>query len=121
MTSRPFVPSSGRHVLFGLGLERFFGDRIRPRPLPQNLPGCGTSRPPIQQQDVGHLLAGNGAIGVVPHQGRVAHGAEIQTAAGPLEGVYIPEISRCFEGMRDEDDSGVRSDPPADDRGVRRN
>ncbi len=83
------------------------------------LPGCGTSRPPIRQQDVGHLPAGNGVIGGVPHQDRVAHGAETQTMTGPLEGVDLPKIRGCFEEMRDEDDSRVHSDLLADDRGVR--
>jgi hypothetical protein len=60
-------------------------------------------------------------IGGVPHQGRVAHGAETQTAVGPLEGVDLPKIRGCFEGMQDEDNSGVRSDLPAEDRSVRCN
>jgi hypothetical protein len=38
---------------------------------------------------------------------------------GPTERVGLPKIRGCFEGVRDEDDSGVRSDPPADNRGVR--
>ena len=67
---------------------------------------------------MGHLPAGNGVIGGVPHQGRVAHGAETQTAAGPSEGMGLSKVGGCFDGVRDEDDSGVRSDLPADDCGV---
>ncbi len=36
----------------------------------------------------------------------------------PSKGMGLPEIRGCFEGVWDEDDSGVRSDPPADDRSV---
>ncbi len=112
------MPSSRRHVLLGLGLERFFGERICPRPLPQNSTWLWYKPSSSTAVNMGHLPAGNGTIGGVPHQGRVAHGAETQTAAGPSEGVDVPKIRECFEGMQDEDNSRVRSDPPADNRGV---
>jgi hypothetical protein len=67
------------------------------------------------------LNTGDGAIGRVSHQSRVANGTETQTAAGPPEGMGLSKVGGCFDGVRDEDDSGVRSDLPADDRGVRCN
>ncbi len=83
--------------------------------------GCGTSRPPIWQQDMGHIPAGNGVIGRVLHQSCVANGTETQTAAGPSEGMGLSKVGGCFDGVRDEDNSGVHSDLPADNRGVRCN
>jgi hypothetical protein len=70
---------------------------------------------------MGHIPAGDGVIGRVSHQSRLANGTETQTAAGPLEGMGLSKVGGCFDGVQDEDDSGVRSDPPADDRGVRCN
>jgi hypothetical protein len=102
----------------GLGLERFFGEKTSPRPLPQNSTWLWYKPSSYTAARRGHLPAGNGPIGGVQHQGCLAHGAETQTAARPLEGVGLPKIRGCFEGMRDEDDSRVRSDPPADDPGV---
>jgi hypothetical protein len=55
------------------------------------LPGCGASRPPIRQRDVGHLPADNGAIGGVPHQGRVAHGARHKPRRGPWKEWIYPK------------------------------
>ncbi len=70
---------------------------------------------------MGHIPAGNGAIGRVSHQSRLANGTETQTAAGPSEGMGLSKVGGCFDGVRDEDDSGVCSDPPADNRSVRCN
>ncbi len=68
---------------------------------------------------MGLLPAGNGVIGRVSHQSHVANGMETQTAVGPSEGMGLSKVGGCFDGVRDEDDSRVRSDPPADNRGVR--
>ncbi len=42
-------------------------------------------------------------------------------ATRPSKGVGLPEIRGRFAGVWDEDNSGVHSDPPADDRSVRCN
>ncbi len=68
---------------------------------------------------MGHIPAGNGGIGRVSHQSHLANGTETQTAAGPSEGMGLSKVGGCFDGVRDEYNSGVRLDPPADDRGVR--
>ncbi len=39
--------------------------------------------------------------------------------ARPSKEVGLPKIRGRFAGVWDEDNSGVRSDPPADDHGVR--
>jgi hypothetical protein len=70
---------------------------------------------------MGHLPAGDGTIGRVSHQSRVANGMETQTAARSLEGMGLSEVRGCFDGVRDEVHSGVCSDPPADNCGVRCN
>jgi hypothetical protein len=62
---------------------------------------------------MGHLPAGDGAIGRVSHQSRVANGTETQTAARSLEGMGLLEVGGCFDGVRDEVHSRVRSDPVA--------
>jgi hypothetical protein len=67
---------------------------------------------------MGHIPAGDGTIGRVSHQSRLANGTDTQTTAGPLEGLGLFKVGGCFDGVQDEDDSGVRSDLPADDRGV---
>jgi hypothetical protein len=41
--------------------------------------------------------------------------------AGPSEGMGLSKVGGCFDGVRDEDNSGVRSDLLADDHGVRCN
>ena len=70
---------------------------------------------------MGHLPAGDGAIGRVSHQSCVANGTETQTVAGPSEGMGLSKVGGCFDGVRDEVHSGVRSDLPTDDHGVRCN
>ncbi len=67
---------------------------------------------------MGHIPAGDGAIGRVSHQSHLANGTDTQTTAGPSEGMGLSKVGGCFEGVQDEDNSGVCSDPPADDRGV---
>jgi hypothetical protein len=67
---------------------------------------------------MGHLPAGNGAIGRVSHQSRVVNNMETQTTARSLEGMGLSKVGGCFDGVQDEVHSGVRSDPPADNCGV---
>jgi hypothetical protein len=57
-------------------------------------------------------------IGRVPHQSRMANGTETQTAVRSLEGMGLSKVGGCFDGVRDEVHSGVRSDPPADNCSV---
>jgi hypothetical protein len=68
---------------------------------------------------MGHLPAGDGAIGRVPHQSRVANGMETQTMARSLEGMGLSKVGGCFDRVQDEVLSGVCSDPLADNCGVR--
>jgi hypothetical protein len=63
---------------------------------------------------MGHIPAGDGVIGRVSHQSRLANGTDTQTTVGPSEGMGLSKVGGCFEGVRDEDDSRVRSDSPAD-------